>query len=56
MDVPDTVPELPGITVVPFSQVMSLGMEFREKNPSVVEEQLEKGQKDDIATIIFTSK
>lgn len=38
-----------------FSDVMARGIEFRKNNPNKVEDELEKGQWDDLATIIFTS-
>ena len=38
-----------------FSDVCKGGHQFRIANPDVVENELEKGQWDDIATIIFTS-
>lgn len=55
MDVIDAIPEVKDIIVLGFSQVMTLGEEYRKKNPSVIENLVEKGQKDDVATIIFTS-
>ena len=38
-----------------FEDLQKLGHEWRKENPDVVEQELEKGQWDDLATIIFTS-
>lgn len=38
-----------------FEDLQELGHEWRKENPDVVEQELEKGQWDDLATIIFTS-
>lgn len=38
-----------------FEDLQKLGQEWRKENPDVVEQELEKGQWDDLATIIFTS-
>lgn len=38
-----------------FADVVKNGHEWRKRNPEAVEKELEKGQKDDLATIIFTS-
>ena len=44
-----------GVTVYLFSDVVSLGQKYRKENPGKVEAELEQGQKDDLACIIFTS-
>lgn len=38
-----------------FEDLQKLGHEWRKENPDAVEQELEKGQWDDLATIIFTS-
>jgi long-chain acyl-CoA synthetase len=38
-----------------FENLMKMGKKWRVDNPDVVENELEKGQGDDIATVIFTS-
>ncbi len=47
--------EVQGITVLGFSQVLALGKDYRTKHPDVVESLIDQGQRDDVATIIFTS-
>lgn len=42
-------------TVYTYENVISLGSEFRGKNPGAMEAELEKGVADEIATVIFTS-
>lgn len=44
-----------GAELVRFSDFVEAGRGFRRKNPGKVEEELEKGGEEDIATIIFTS-
>ncbi len=44
-----------GIAFHQFTDVLLSGNEWRKRNIDVVEEELEKGQWDDLATIIFTS-
>ncbi len=44
-----------GITLLPFSSVIDLGKKYRDGHPSAIETLVDKGSKDDIATIIFTS-
>lgn len=44
-----------GIKFFQFYDVVEKGSEWRKQNPDVVENELEKGQWDDLATIIFTS-
>ncbi|MBQ4236025.1 MAG: AMP-binding protein, partial [Treponema sp.] len=44
-----------GIEVFQYADVVAQGHEWRKLHPDVVEQELEKGQWDDLATIIFTS-
>ena len=44
-----------GINIYYFSRLMKEGKTWRIENSGIVEEEVEKGQWDDIATIIFTS-
>lgn len=44
-----------GIEVFQYADVVAQGHEWRKMHPDVVEQELEKGQWDDLATIIFTS-
>ncbi|MBQ1833647.1 MAG: long-chain fatty acid--CoA ligase, partial [Treponema sp.] len=44
-----------GIDVFQYADVVAQGHEWRKLHPDVVEQELEKGQWDDLATIIFTS-
>ncbi len=44
-----------GLSFYQFDTVVSEGHEWRKNNPEVVEEELGKGQENDLATIIFTS-
>ncbi len=44
-----------GIEFFQFTDVVADGHEWRKENPDVVEGELDKGQWDDLATIIFTS-
>ena len=47
--------ESAGMRYYSFNGIIEKGFEYRDKNPNKVEEELEKGQWDDLATIIFTS-
>ena len=44
-----------GISCLQFRDLLSRGHEWRKVHPDVVEQELEKGKIDDLATIIFTS-
>ena len=44
-----------GITIKGFDELINEGRTYRLENPGKVEEELEKGQWDDLACIIFTS-
>lgn len=44
-----------GIELLPFSKILEDGRKFNSENPGKVEEEMEKGTWDDLATIIFTS-
>lgn len=44
-----------GITVLYFADILEQGREFRKNHPALVEEELEKGTPDELATLIFTS-
>lgn len=44
-----------GIAIYQFYDIIEKGKKWREENPFKVEEELEKGAWDDVATIIFTS-
>ncbi len=50
-----TVPEQAGIEVLGFDQVIEKGKKYRKENPDAIEALVEKGEKDDLATILFTS-
>jgi long-chain acyl-CoA synthetase len=43
------------ITLYTFDQILDKGKAYRAANPGAVEAELDKGQKDDVACIIFTS-
>lgn len=43
------------VTLFQFQQFLKDGHQFRKDNPDVVESELDKGQWDDLASIIFTS-
>jgi long-chain acyl-CoA synthetase len=47
--------EISGLSILQFAQVIELGKEYRKKNPLIIENMVDDGQKDDVATIIFTS-
>ena len=47
--------EVSDIRYYSFNDVIEKGIKYRTDNPGKVEEELEKGQWDDLATIIFTS-
>jgi len=49
------VQDAPGISILPFSQIIELGKKYRLAHTSAIEDRVEKGQRSDIATIIFTS-
>lgn len=44
-----------GVALFSFSQIVEEGKKYNELNPGKVNEELEKGNWDDLATIIFTS-
>ncbi len=44
-----------GVKVSCFSQIVQAGKTYRAENPGKVEEELEKGDENDLATLIFTS-
>src|SRR5574344_429487 len=44
-----------GISISQFKDIVTEGHQFRRDNPDRVEEELDKGQWDDLATMIFTS-
>ncbi|MBP5401866.1 MAG: AMP-binding protein [Treponema sp.] len=44
-----------GVEVLKFNDVLSAGCEYNEKNPGVIDAEIEKGDWDDVAGIIFTS-
>ncbi len=44
-----------GFTVYTFDEIVSFGKTYREKNSGAVEAELEKGEWDELASIIFTS-
>lgn len=44
-----------GVEIFKFYDIVAKGHEWRKLNPNKVEEELDKGQWDDLATIIFTS-
>jgi long-chain acyl-CoA synthetase len=44
-----------GITLFTFEQILEIGVEYRKAHPKAVEAELEKGESDDNACIIFTS-
>lgn len=44
-----------GLELYSFSQILENGKAFNEKNPGKVDEEMEKGKWDDLASIIFTS-
>ena len=47
--------EQKGVKATSFEQVVEAGKKYREANPGKVEEELEKGDENDLATLIFTS-
>lgn len=49
------IPEGTSLTVLGFDQVIEKGKKYREENPGAIEALVEKGEKDDLATILFTS-
>src|SRR5574344_688907 len=50
-----TEAEAKGISIFQFQDLIKEGHQYRLDNPDRVEEELDKGQWDDLATIIFTS-
>jgi long-chain acyl-CoA synthetase len=44
-----------GFDLYTYAEILSLGKAWRASHPATVEAELEKGESDDIATIIFTS-
>lgn len=44
-----------GVEVLQFGEVLKIGDEYCQKNPSKLEEEFEKGTSEDLACIIFTS-
>lgn len=44
-----------GVTLYSFDQIIEEGKKYNEANPGKVNEEIEKGKWDDLATIIFTS-
>lgn len=44
-----------GVNVVKFVEILEEGKSYLEKNPNVISEEIDKGNWDDIAGIIFTS-
>jgi long-chain acyl-CoA synthetase len=44
-----------GIEILPYREMLDLGKKRRLADPGEVEEEMEKGRRDDLATIIFTS-
>ncbi len=44
-----------GINLFSFEQIVEEGKKYNEQNPGKVDEEIEKGKWDDLATIIFTS-
>ena len=44
-----------GLSLFSFEQILSEGREFNAANPGKVEDEMDKGKWDDLATIIFTS-
>jgi len=50
-----TVPDQTGIDVLSFDQVIEKGKIYRKENPGAIEALVEQGEKDDLATILFTS-
>ncbi len=44
-----------GLSYYQFADLLKTGHEWRKNNPDVVESELEKGRRDDLASIIFTS-
>ena len=50
-----TEAEAKGISIFQFQDLVKEGHQYRLDNPDRVEEELDKGQWDDLATIIFTS-
>jgi long-chain acyl-CoA synthetase len=45
----------PGLLVLDFNAVLERGRKYRAEHPGAIEALIDQGQKDDVATIIFTS-
>ncbi|MGP1587144.1 MAG: AMP-dependent synthetase/ligase [Treponemataceae bacterium] len=43
------------LRLIPFDQIISSGAEWRKQNPGAIEAEIEKGDTNDLASIIFTS-
>ena len=44
-----------GVEVLQFEEVLKLGTEYCQQNPTKLDEELDKGKSDDLACLIFTS-
>ena len=44
-----------GVEVLQFEEVLQLGTEYCQQNPTKLDEELDKGKSDDLACLIFTS-
>ncbi|HHU37069.1 MAG TPA: AMP-binding protein, partial [Treponema sp.] len=49
------LPDQTGLSIMTFSQLIEIGKKYRTDYPSKIEQQVDAGKKDDVATIIFTS-
>ena len=47
--------ETVSVKVCSFTDIIQLGKTYRDQNPNKIEEELEKGDENDLATLIFTS-
>lgn len=47
--------ESANLTLMSYEEVLSKGINYRKENPLVVEKELDKGKREDLACIIFTS-
>jgi len=50
-----TLSDVSSLSIIQFAQVIQLGKEYRKKHPLIIEKIVDEGQKEDVATIIFTS-
>jgi len=50
-----SIPDATGIAIISFDQVIEKGQKYRKDNPGAIEALVEKGEKSDLATILFTS-